>query len=185
MKIFFPIWYFSLAFICDFLFTYEKNAVSLTLLSFYDFNVMFIYLFIFGNLSQSLLAARLHRLRPGLRSCWKQQDLKGLWTHKRYGLNLWVRNISWRRAWTPTPVFLPGKSHGQRRLLGYSPHGHKRVGRDWSDLACTSLVFPVRCALLQFNCHSLHTEDCIKHPPCFLLWYLHFKFYTLDHLEFI
>ena len=30
----------------------------------------------------------------------------------------------------PTPVFLPGESHGQRRLVGYSPWGRKRVGRD-------------------------------------------------------
>ena len=27
----------------------------------------------------------------------------------------------WRRKWQPTPVFLPGKSHGQRSLVGYSP----------------------------------------------------------------
>ena len=34
---------------------------------------------------------------------------------------------SWkgRRAWQPTPVFLPGESHGQRSLAGYSPRGHK------------------------------------------------------------
>ena len=31
----------------------------------------------------------------------------------------------WRRQWHPTPVFLPGKSHGQRSLLGYSPWGCK------------------------------------------------------------
>ena len=31
----------------------------------------------------------------------------------------------WRRKWHPTPVFLPGKSHGQRSLVGYSPWGHK------------------------------------------------------------
>ena len=31
----------------------------------------------------------------------------------------------WRRAWRPTPVFLPGESHGQRRLEGYSLQGHK------------------------------------------------------------
>ena len=31
----------------------------------------------------------------------------------------------WRRKWQPTPVFLPGKSHGQRSLLGYSPWGRK------------------------------------------------------------
>ena len=42
----------------------------------------------------------------------------------------WVRKIFWRRAWQPTPVFLPGKSHGQRSLTGYSPWGHKE-----SDMA--------------------------------------------------
>jgi len=31
----------------------------------------------------------------------------------------------WRRKWQPTPVFLPGKSHGQRNLVGYSPWGRK------------------------------------------------------------
>ena len=36
-----------------------------------------------------------------------------------------------RRKWQPTPVFLPGKSHGQRSLAGCSPRGHKRVGHDW------------------------------------------------------
>ena len=33
------------------------------------------------------------------------------------------KDDSWRRAWQPTPVFLPGESHGQRRLVGYSPWG--------------------------------------------------------------
>ena len=32
---------------------------------------------------------------------------------------------TWRRKWQPTSVFLPGKSHGQRNLIGYSPRGHK------------------------------------------------------------
>ena len=31
----------------------------------------------------------------------------------------------WRRAWQPTPVFLPGKSHGHNSLVGYSQWGHK------------------------------------------------------------
>ena len=31
----------------------------------------------------------------------------------------------WRREWQPTPVFLPGELHGQRRLAGYSPWGYK------------------------------------------------------------
>ena len=33
--------------------------------------------------------------------------------------------MHWRRKWQPTPVFLPGKSHGQRNLVGYSPWGRK------------------------------------------------------------
>ena len=37
----------------------------------------------------------------------------------------WVRKISWRRKWQPTPVLLPGKSHGQRNLVDYSPWGGK------------------------------------------------------------
>ena len=31
----------------------------------------------------------------------------------------WVEEIPWRRKWQPTPVFLPGKSHGQTSLLGH------------------------------------------------------------------
>ena len=34
-----------------------------------------------------------------------------------------VGTIPWRRAWPPTPVFLPGESHGHRSLVGYSPQG--------------------------------------------------------------
>ena len=37
----------------------------------------------------------------------------------------WVGKIPWRRKWQPTPVFLPGKFHGQRSLVGYSPWGRK------------------------------------------------------------
>ena len=36
----------------------------------------------------------------------------------------------WRRKLQPTPVFLPGKSHGQRKLACYSPWGCRRVGHD-------------------------------------------------------
>ena len=38
----------------------------------------------------------------------------------RRGFDTWVRKIPWRRARQPTLVFLPGKSHGQRSLAGYS-----------------------------------------------------------------
>ena len=48
----------------------------------------------------------------------------------------WVRplfgKILWRRAWQPTPVFLPGESHGQRTLVGYSPPGCKKTRQNYS-----------------------------------------------------
>ena len=43
----------------------------------------------------------------------------------------WVRKIPWRKKWQPIPVFLPGKPHGQRSLVGYSIGGRKRVGHGW------------------------------------------------------
>ena len=49
--------------------------------------------------------------------------------HKRPGFDLWVWNIPWKWERLHSPVFLPGKSHGQRRLVGYSPWGHKESDR--------------------------------------------------------
>ena len=44
---------------------------------------------------------------------------------RRPRFNSWVKKIPWRRAWLPTPVFLPGEFHGWRSLVGYSPWGPK------------------------------------------------------------
>ena len=41
----------------------------------------------------------------------------------------WVWKIPWRRKWQPTLIFLPGESHGQRNLVGYSPQGLKEADR--------------------------------------------------------
>ena len=43
------------------------------------------------------------------------------------GFDPWIRKIPWRRKWQPTPVFLPGKFHGQRSLAGYSPWSCKEL----------------------------------------------------------
>ena len=40
---------------------------------------------------------------------------------KRHRFDPWVRKIPWRTALQPTPVFLPGESHGQKSLVGYGP----------------------------------------------------------------
>ena len=47
--------------------------------------------------------------------------------HKRLEFHLWVGKIPWGRKWQSTPVFLPGKSRGQRSLIGYSPWGRKEL----------------------------------------------------------
>ena len=45
--------------------------------------------------------------------------------HKRPKFDPWVGKIPWRRAWQPTPVFLPGESRGRKSLVGYSPWDYK------------------------------------------------------------
>ena len=46
---------------------------------------------------------------------------------RRLRFDPWVGKIPWRRKWQPTPVFLPGESHGQRNLVGYSLQGCKEL----------------------------------------------------------
>ena len=46
----------------------------------------------------------------------------------------WDRKILWKKKWQPTPVFLPGKPHGQRSLVGYSPCGHKESEKTQQQL---------------------------------------------------
>ena len=47
--------------------------------------------------------------------------------YRRCEFNPWVRKIPWRKKWKPTPLFLPGKSHGQMSLVGYSPWDCKEL----------------------------------------------------------
>ena len=49
---------------------------------------------------------------------------------RRCGFDPWVGKTPWSRKWQSMPGFLPGKSHGQRSLLGCSPWGRKRVRHD-------------------------------------------------------
>ena len=44
---------------------------------------------------------------------------------RRCGFDPWVRKIPWKKKWQPDLVFLPGKFHGQRSLVGYSPWGRR------------------------------------------------------------
>ena len=52
-------------------------------------------------------------------------SVKHLPAMRRPGFDPWVGKILWRRKWQPTPVLLPGKPHGWRSMVGYSPWGRK------------------------------------------------------------
>ena len=65
----------------------------------------------------------------------------------------WVRKIPWRRKWQPTPVFLPGKSHGQRSLVGCGPWGSQKVGHDWAHEQPTAIDW-VACEQQKFIFYS-------------------------------
>ena len=71
----------------------------------------------------------------------------------------WVGKIPWRRQWQPTPVFLPGKFHGWRSLVGYGPWGHKTVRHHSSDWTTTTKSVYMSLLLSHFVPPS-------PFPPC-------------------
>ena len=78
----------------------------------------------------------------------------------------WIRKLQWSRKWQPTPVFLPGKSHGQRSLACYSPWGHTES--DMSDHACAHIWMKLS-AVLHGPGH-LYTQRPVPHFHGSLKW---------------
>ena len=65
-----------------------------------------------------------------------------------------VQLLGERRKWQPNPVFLPGKSHEQRSLVGYSPWGHKSRALLSNEITATTIVLRMqRCVR-----HITHSE---------------------------
>ena len=62
---------------------------------------------------------------PLYRLPWWLSGKESVCQCKRRGFNPWIKKIPWRGNWQPTPVFLPGKPHGQRSMAVYSPWGCK------------------------------------------------------------
>ena len=83
--------------------------------------------------------------------------------HKRCRLNPWVEKIPWRRAWQPTPEFLPRELHGQRSLAGCSPWGTE------SDTTEATWHAQMHTAVQISRAYSFHlTEMCLlinNSPP--------------------
>ena len=80
---------------------------------------------------------------------------------KRWGFNLWVWKIPWRRVWQPTPVCLPGESHGQRSLADFSLWGCKEL--DTTERLSMHILYYQSLLILIKNCYyyyySLHNTE--------------------------
>ena len=69
---------------------------------------------------------------------------------KRCGFNPWVSKVPWKRKWHPTVVLLPGKFHGQRNLVGYTPRDLKEL--DTAEHMTENLAFAFITCLLHIFC---------------------------------
>ena len=58
---------------------------------------------------------------------------------KKHVLDPLVGKMPWNKKWQPTPVFLPGESHGQKSLVSYSPWGRKEL--DTSEVLSTEHIY--------------------------------------------
>ena len=85
--------------------------------------------------------------------CSKIDQCDGFRRCKKQRLDPWVGKIRWRRAWQPTPVFLPGRSHGQRGLVGYMVHGVT-----WSQTRLTGQLSTYGCRTLSMYRKLRHTS---------------------------
>ena len=74
---------------------------------------------------------------------------------RRCGFDPWVGKIPWRRKRQPTPVFLPGISHDQRGLVGYSPWGRKDSD---TTLHLNSKLNPVKVHVIQIRAKTMRRE---------------------------
>ena len=99
---------------------------------------------------------------------------------RRQGFNPWVRKIPWRRKWQPIPVFLPGKSQGQKGLVGYSPWGPKRVGHNLETKTTTY----IKLTLKLFLSLKLQVVPERNFPSDIMLHFVVSLTYVLNHYSF-
>ena len=83
---------------------------------------------------------------------------------RRRGFNPWSRKIPWERKWQLTPVFLPGRSHGQRSLVGYSPWGCSLT--QLSNWTTTTFKKKKRWFSLRYSIRELQNDsECLCPRP--------------------
>ena len=104
----------------------------------------------------------------GMSTSLVAQTVKRLSTMRRPGFNPWVGKIPWRRKWQPTPVLLPGKFHGLRSRVGYSPCGRKESDTTerlhfTSDVAKPSPLLKMPVFSCDIKLHRLVPPDLLWH----------------------
>ena len=105
-----------------------------------------------GQQESQLLCVHIHVYTTSYSLPWWFSGKESACQCRRRGFDPWVGKIPWRRKWQPTPVFLPGKSHGQRSLVG--PWG--RTESDTTELLTFSL-----CVYINVYIHT-HIPICFK-----------------------
>ena len=119
------------------------------------------------NTTPSLSAEELDScFRRLYRDCWAslmtQMVKNSCLQCRRPGFDPWVGKMPCRREWLPTPVFLPGKSHGQRSLVGCNPWRHKELDTTEGLTHTHTHIETIRKGLL--NCHfPFHAFKGRKH----------------------
>ena len=123
------------------------------------------------------------------------QMVKRLSAMQETRLDPWVGKIPWRRKWQPTPIPLPGKSHGWRILVGYNPWGRKELDTteqhhfcffplfDWVVflvLSCMSCLY-----ILEINPLSVVSFAVFSHSESFLFTLLIVSFAVQKLLSLI
>ena len=110
---------------------------------------------------------------------------------RRHGFDPWSMKIPWRRKWQPTSAFLPGKFHGQRSLVGYSPWGRKRVRHDVEtknneETYHSPLPSLLRCYLIPNSKSPCRFISSPGYLPCISEGYMLLNFcFPLANLSFI
>ena len=80
--------------------------------------------------------------------------------HKRLRFDPWVRKIPWMRAWQPTSVFLPGRSHRQRSLADYSKHSHEELDATEATYTHGTVeLIKIHIHAQGFSCSSVSKES--------------------------
>ena len=98
--------------------------------------------------------------------------------YKRPGFDSCIEKIPWSRRWQSTPVFLPGKFHVQRNLVGYCPRGCKeserteqvslRVFAAWMEATCVP------------ECQPCQVEQVLT---CYAFYYFSFSHFMLGKMS--